>query len=592
MRKRVADYIADFLVNNGIDTIFTVVGGGAMHLNDAFGQKEGLNVYHNHHEQACAMAAEGYARQSGKIAAVCVTTGPGGTNAMTGVLGAYQDNVPMLIISGQVRYSVTVESTGLNLRQYGPQEYCIIDSVEPMTKYAYMIRRSDEIRYQLEKALYIAKTGNKGPVWLDVPLNIQGDVIETDGLAGYSVINKKINYVNICNNIIEKLRNAERPLILAGAGIRRLGVHEEFVELANKMSIPVLAPTCVSDVLPLTHKYYYQNFGAIGGRVGNFLVQNADVIFIVGTNLNLNDTSFNYESFSPKSYKIMVAAECDELRKPNVVVDYPIWADVGDIIKTLNSMECNIEEKNNWIRYANALKERFDLFDDVVERNNVNPYIFAKILMNQLPDDSTVVTGNSAGACMALHYGVPKEKQRLYSNIGCGSMGWDLPASLGAAIADKEKNVICLTGDGSIQMNLQELQTMVRYKIPLKIIIYSNGGYMGVVRTQKNFFNGRITGCTAESGLDFPKFERIAEAYGIPYRRIEKNSEIESKLKEFLDIDGYGICELIEDTEQGPAVKLTSRKLENGEIVSAPFDDLYPLLEKAEYEIYSNYNNF
>lgn len=593
MKKRVADFVADFLVEHGIDTMFTVVGGGSMHLNDAFGKKEGLNVYHNHHEQACAMAAEGYARQSGKPAAVCVTTGPGGTNAMTGVLGAYQDNVPMIVISGQVRYSTTVESTGLKLRQFGPQEYCIIDSVKSMTKYVAMIRDKHEIRFELEKAYNIALTGDKGPVWLDIPLNIQGDFVEIEELEGYTENIKYDNYENIAHTIMDKLKQAERPLILAGAGIRRANVHDEFVQLVDKMNIPIVAATCVADVLPLAHRNYYGNFGLVGGRSGNFLVQNADVILAIGTGLSFFDTSFNYESFSPSSYKIMISNDEDEMRKPNINIDYPVLADTKDIIlNLLHNVDNDLLVNESWLNYANLLRNRFNLFDSVSENEKVNPYSLIRDLMMLLPDYSTVVTGNSSGSAMALHYGIEKDNQRLFGNVSCGSMGWDLPAAIGTAIANKKNQVICLTGDGSIQMNLQELQTVVRYNIPLKIMIYSNGGYMGIVRTQNNFFNGRLTGCTPESGLDLPNFKLISEAYKIPYMKIEKNCDIKEKLAEFLSIEGYAICELIEDSEQGPALKLASRKLENGEMVSSPFDDLTPLLERDVYNRYKDYKNF
>lgn len=593
MKQRVADYIADFLVSKGINTVFTVVGGGAMHLNDAFGKHTGLNVIHNHHEQACAMAAEGYARECGKPAAVCVTTGPGGTNAMTGVLGAYQDNVPMIVISGQVRYAVTVESTGLNLRQFGPQEYCIVESVKPMTKYANMVRHSEEIRRELEKAYNIAMSGNKGPVWLDVPLNIQGDIVETDELIPYEVKNGHRDCKSIARELIRILQEAERPLILAGSGIRLANVHEEFTRLAAKLNIPVVAAACVADILPLTDRNYYGNFGVVGGRAGNFLVQNADVILSLGVGFSFLDTSFNCESFSPDSYKIMVSGDMDETKKPNVHIDYPVIADTNDLVQALLlEYDGDLQVNEGWLKYAESLKKEFSLFDNLIEKETVNPYFLIRRLMNILPDEATVVTGNSSGSAMALHYGISKAGQRLFGNVNCGSMGWDLPAAIGAAIASGDDPVVCLTGDGSIQMNLQELQTVVRYKIPLKILIYSNGGYMGIVRTQTAFFEGRLTGCTPESGLDFPDFQAIAQAYKIPYTKIARAKDLDAGLREFLGIKGYAICELVEDSSQGPALKIGSRKLDDGEMVSAAFDDLSPLLDRNIYEQYGRYENF
>lgn len=588
MKQRVADYIADFLVKNGIDTVFSVVGGGAMHLNDAFGKHDKLHVIHNHHEQASAMAAEGYTRVNGQLAAVCVTTGPGGTNAITGVLGAWQDNVPMLIISGQVRYSTTIEASGLHLRQMGEQEYNIVDSVSPMTKYAYMIKDVSEVAYTLEKALYMATHGRRGPVWVDVPLNIQGAEVDTAEFKHFVAPNEHIDNIDsIAETIIDKLQKAKSPLILAGASIRRAEAYNEFREIADKLRMPIVSPTCVADILPLSHRYYYQNFGIVGGRIGNFLVQNADVILSLGCRLSLNQIGFNYEAFAPQAYKIVVDIDSEELKKPTLHIDLPVHCDLKEL---LNAMRKKITEplleKKSWLEYADVLKEKFSLMKQVKPKEcGVNPYIMINKLMEALPADGVVAVGNSSGSAAALHHGVLKDGQRLFGNRNCGSMGWDLPAALGVAVA-KKSTAICLTGDGSIQLNIQELQTIVLNKLPVKIFIYNNNGYMGIVRTQKNYFNGRLTGCTAESGLNCPDWEKIAYAYGLPFMKIERNDELDTKIKEFLDIPGYGLCELIEDSEQGPAFKTTSKKLPNGEIVSAPLDELAPALSEEEFDKY------
>lgn len=584
---RVADYIADFLVSNGIDTVFSVVGGGAMHLNDAFGKHEKLKVIHNHHEQASAMAAEGYSRICGKIAAVCVTTGPGGTNALTGVLGAWLDNVPMIILSGQVRYSTTVEASHLNLRQMGEQEYCIVKSVAPMTKFAYMLKEASEIQYVLEKALYLATAGRRGPVWVDVPLNIQGADINISTLKHFVPSEQKCNLDAVVENIISKIRKAKAPLLLAGAAIRRAGAYDLFRSVVKKLSIPVVSPTCVADLLSCSESLYYQNFGVVGGRTGNFLVQNADVILSVGCRLSLNQIGFNYQAFAPQAYKIVIDVDAEELKKPTITIDMPVNCDIKDFFAAVNdTLKMPLPQKNSWLAYADSLKNRFPIMKQVrVSKSGVNPYIMINRLMNVLPDDGTVVVGNSSGSAMALHHGIVKDGQRLFGNRGCGSMGWDLPAALGAAVA-KQSVVICLTGDGSIQMNLQELQTVVLNKIPLKIFVYNNHGYMGIVRTQKNFFDGRLTGCTAESGLDCPEWEKIAYAYDIPFFRISSCEEIDIKLEKILHTPGYAICEIMEDSSQGPAFKITSKKLQNGEMVSAPLDEIAPPLSEEEFARY------
>ncbi len=590
MKQKISDYIADFLVKKGISVVFSVVGGGAMHLNDAFGKNENLKVIHNHHEQACSMAAEGYARIYEKPAAVCVTTGPGGTNAMTGVLCAWQDNVPMIIISGQVRYSTTVDYSELNLRQFGEQEYYIIRSVKSMTKYAYMVKDPYEIKYVLEKAYYLAMSGRRGPVWIDVPLNVQGAIIDTEKLIGFQDILDYEDYLPKAQMILQKLKLAKSPLILAGASIRRSEAYEDFRALVNKLHIPVVSPTCVADILPIDHPYYFQNFGVVGGRIGNFLVQNADVILSLGCRLSLNQIGFNYEEFAPQAYKIVVDIDENELRKKTLKIQMPIQADLKNLIKSMNNMvNDDFEVKDSWINYANTLKKKFFIMNEVKDSpNGINPYRLIERLMNVLNKDDVVVVGNSSGSAMALHYGVAKDGQRLFGNRNCGTMGYDLPAALGAAVAKKGR-VICLTGDGSIQMNLQEFQTIVLNKIPVKVMIYNNDGYMGIVRTQKNYFNGRLTGCTPESGLDCPNWEKIAYAYGIPYEKIANIKELNEKLERFLSMSGFGLCEMIEDSSQGPAFKTMSKKLDNGEMVSAPLDELSPKLSEEEFNMYRYY---
>lgn len=590
MKQRVADYIADFLVANGIDTLFTVVGGGAMHLNDAFGKHEKLCVIHNHHEQASAIAAEGYARIHERPAAVCVTTGPGGTNALTGVLCAWQDNVPMLVISGQVRYSTTIENSGLDLRQFGEQEYYIVRSVEPMTKYAYMVKDSSEIRYVMEKAFYLATHGRRGPVWIDVPLNVQGASIETENLQGYDAPTDYTDYTPVAKMILDKLSTAKAPLILAGASIRRSGAYDVFRELVDKLHIPVVAPTCVADIMPIGHPYYFYNFGVVGGRIGNFLVQNADVILSLGCRLSLNQIGFNYEAFAPQAYKMVVDTDVNELRKHTLKIELPVQADLKDLLTAMNERVASPwKGEKEWLSYANTLKAKFSLLNEIQEHSQgINPYRMIQRLMHALDENAIVVVGNSSGSAMALHYGVEKDGQRLFGNRNCGTMGYDLPAALGVSIAG-ERTVVCLTGDGSIQMNLQELQTMVLNKIPIKILIYNNNGYMGIVRTQTNYFEGRLTGCTPESGLDCPNWEKIAGAYGIPYTKLENKQDIDEKLEGFLSQPGYAICELMEDSYQGPAFKTTSMKLESGEMVSAPLDELAPKLSEEDFNKYRYY---
>lgn len=581
MQIRVADFVADFLVKNDITEMFSVVGGGAMYLNDAFGNAEGLHVTYNHHEQACAIAAESYARIKERAAAVCVTTGPGGTNALTGVLCAYQDSIPMIVISGQVRYNTTVESTGLNLRQFGEQEFSIVPAVSYMTKYAEMVRSAEDILYHLQRAIYIAHEGRRGPVWLDIPLDIQGAYVETDALREYEPEVSTEKDVDI-KQIMKLINEAHRPVIFAGEAIRSSGAYSVFRKLVSEYKIPVLATATTLDLMALNEDYYYGNVGSFGGRAGNFIIQNADLILALGCRMSFKQIGFNYELFSPDSKKIVVDIDSEELKKKTVKIDYPINMDVGQFMNLLIKEEY-IADIHVWIDYCNDMKERYPMYlDKFAESKLVNPYEFANKLNKRLPDDSVFILGNSVACVCVQQIGIGHANQRQYTNKNCGTMGYDIPAAIGASIA-KNGEVICITGDGSFQMNLQELQTIVHNRLPIKMIIFNNGGYQAIMQTQTNFF-GRLSGCNVECGLSMPDFERIAYAYDIPYVCIKRNSDIDAGLDKLFSQDGCAICELIQDLDQGIEPRSKSIQTESGKIISPPIDNLYPFLPEDEYE--------
>ena len=590
MEKRVCDIIADILVENDINDVFSVVGGGAMFLNDAFGFHDGLRVLYNQHEQACSMAAEGYVRASGKMAAVCVTTGPGGTNTLTGVLGAYQDNYPMIVISGQVRYETCVDSTGLDLRFMGEQEHRIVETVKPLTKYAVMVKNPEDIRYEVEKALFIANSGRKGPCWVDVPLNIQGTFIEKDTLRTFIPDEDKTEWDP--SIFIEELSKAQRPVILAGSALRSTGCVERFRLLTSKLKIPVLAATYNADLFPWDHRYYLGNFGVIGGRAGNFIVQNADLVIGFGCRMAFRQIGFNYTAFSPDSKKMIIDIDPDELKKPTLNIDIPINEDIVDVIETLEDFEfTGYEDKNGWLEFCDMLKDRFPIYlDKFGESECVNPYYFIRELKKVIEKDAMIVLGNSSIAGHVLQMGIDYPEQRIINNMNCGSMGYDLPAVIGAVKA-VDKEITLITGDGSIMMNLQELMTVVHNKLPLKIFICNNGGYRAIVRTQSNMFGGRFTGCSPQSGVGMPDFEKIAAAFGIPYQCIDKHENLKDELEKFYLTEGFAICEIIQDFDQIIEPRTMSRKLEDGTLVSPIIDDLYPLLQAEEYERYHNFKN-
>lgn len=589
MKKRVSDIIAEILIENNITEMFSVVGGGAMFLNDALGHNEKINVLFNHHEQACAIAAEGYVRASGNIAAVCVTTGPGGTNALTGVLGAFQDNYPMIVISGQVRYETTAESTGLPLRFMGEQEHNIVDTVRPMTKYAVMIKNPQDVRYELEKAIFIAQDGRKGPCWIDVPLNVQGAIVEENELRKYD--KKDFTYIWDKKLLLTEIRNAKRPVILTGSAIRSTNYVEKFRILTKKLGIPVLAATYNADLLPVDYPYYYGNFGVIGGRAGNFIVQNADLVIGLGCRMAFRQIGFNNEAFSPNSRRIVIDVDENELKKPTLRIDIPICADIKNVIDDLLDTDVEKKQCEEWIKYCDKLKGMYPIYlEKFNESSAVNPYYFTKELYAVLPDDSVIVLGNSSIAGHVLQMGILKEKQRVINNMNCGSMGYDLPAAIGAT-KGVNGEVTLITGDGSIMMNLQELMTVKHYNLPIKIFVCNNGGYRAIVRTQQNMFGGRFTGCTAETGVAMPNFEKVANAFELPYVRVSKHSELTKGLEKVYSTEGAVVCEVYQDCEQAIEPRVMNRKLEDGTIVSPVIDDLFPFLERDIYEKMS-FDNF
>ncbi|MGP0584732.1 thiamine pyrophosphate-binding protein [Paenibacillus timonensis] len=589
---RVADFIANLLVKHGITNVFSVTGGGAMHLNDAFGRHKDIQCVYNHHEQASAIAAEGYARIHNRLAVTCVTTGPGGTNAITGVLGSWLDSIPMLVISGQTRYATTVGSTGLKLRQFGEQEYNIVESVKPMTKYAVMVKDAREIRYHLEKAIYEATTGRKGPCWIDIPLDIQGALIEDSELTGFHPLEEPPVSEDVCHLILNKIKQAKAPVIILGSAVRQSSCLPQVYELVSKLNIPVLCPTSIADIYENSHSLYFGNFGVFGGRPGNFIIQNADVIFSLGARMSFKQTGFNFSAFAPNAEKIVVEIDSEELKKDTIKIDMPIHADLTDVVLTLNALlKEDLPVKEEWLSYCNSLKNRFsNLPEKAHESDSVNPYYFADKLLSKLPNDSITVVGNSCASVSVLQMGIAHKGQRLFGNVNCGSMGYDIPAALGAAVASG-KPVYCATGDGSFQMNIQELQTIVHNNLPVKFIIFNNFGYQAIVQTQTNFFGGHLSGCTKDSGISFPDFDKISYAYGFPYKKITCHKEIDAGLDWLLNLESYGLIEVIQDTTQPIEPKVMSKKLPDGSLISPPIDDLSPFLTQEEYEKYAQFQN-
>ncbi len=587
---KLSDYVANFLVNNGITTVFSVVGGGAMHLNDSFAHQDGLRVIYNHHEQASTMAAESYARLNNQIAVTCVTTGPGGTNTITGVVCAWQDNIPLLIISGQVRTDTTVESTGLNLRQFGEQEHYIVKTVKDITKFSVTVKNKNNIRYYLEKALFEATHGRKGPCWIDIPLDIQGSQIEPNELRGYIPKKTKIN-TSIFVKVGNEISKAKRPLILAGTGVRTSEAYKEFRKFVEKLNIPTVVATAVADFFPTNDRNYYGNFGIIGGRCGNFLVQNADLLIVLGCRMAFKHVGFNYQSFSPNSKKIVVDVDENELKKSLIKIDFPVNMDLYDFFLYFNDKTIKTNLDPLWRKYCDELKDKFPIYlpsFDISE--SVNPYYFAKKLLDYSDENMLTVVGNSCACDCLRQIGINKEGQRIWGNINCGTMGYDLPGAIGACVS-KKGPVNCVTGDGSIMMNIQELQTIVYNELPIKIFIHSNHGYYAIVQTHTHFFH-RLSGCNEDTGISMPDFSKIADAFGFPYYKCKNHKELDEILPKIIANDSYCICEIVSDATQPIIPKCKSKSLPDGKMVSPPLDDLFPFLDKEAYDKYSNFDNF
>lgn len=596
MKIRVADYIAELLADKGIDTLFTVVGGGAMHLNDGFGHNPKIKCIHNHHEQACSIAAEGYYRMSNKLPAVCVTTGPGGTNAITGVLGAYLDSIPMLIISGQVKYEMTVASTGLDLRQLGDQEWDIVSTVKSMTKYAEMVVDANKIKYCIEKAIYLAMDGRPGPCWVDIPLDVQGAIIDTDDLIEFDPKELEANSVqevteDILDKVIEKIKTAKRPVIYAGSAIRTNDAYDSFLNVINKLQIPVVNAWNATDSIEYDNPLCVGCGGSFGDRPANFAVQNSDLILSLGCRLSTRQVSFAYDSWAREAYKIMVEIDPAEINKPTLNIDLPIQSDIKDFLEKFNAyLEKEYSDYNfkneDWIKQCNIWKEKYPVCDKskYEQKDKINVYAFLDTLSDCMKENDKIVVANGA-ACACIHGYKLKKGQRLVVNSGVASMGYDLPAAIGACFGINQNDIICVCGDGSIQMNLQELQTIIHHKLPIKLFLINNDGYQSIRITQRSFFEQPFIGIGSDSGdISFPNMEKIAYAYGFKYNQCSDINKLKDTINNTLNTSEPIICEVFVDTAQSFEPKSASKKLPNGKMVSAPLEDMKPFLDRKELE--------
>ena len=609
-RVRLADYVATRLVQHGIGHVFMLTGGGAMHLNDALGRADGLTYVCCHHEQALAMAAESYTRLSGRLAAVNVTTGPGGINALNGVHGAYTDSIAMIVLSGQVKRETLRQNAPVRLRQLGDQEADIVAMVTPITKFAALVTNPQDIRYLLEKALWLAESGRPGPVWLDIPIDVQSALIDPEALHGFDprsegygrdfALPSEYGWITgeplreAARQAIGLLREAKRPVLMPGTGVRIAKAHDLFLRVADKLGIAIAPAWNAQDVVDDDHPLYVGRPGTVGDRSGNFAVQKSDLLLVLGCRLNIRQISYNFAAFAPEAKKIMVDIDAAELAKPTLTIDLPVHADVKDFLAAMLDELEDYQPQPDHARFVEWGQERRRRYPSVLPeywdtKGVVNPYCFVETLFDQLDANEVIVMADATAAVVTVQVAKLKAGQRLYSNSGAASMGYDLPATIGAwhAMTSNSgpahpRRIICLAGDGSIMQNLQELQTIVGQRIPAKIFLYNNSGYHSIRQSQQAYFDGFSVGCGPDSGISFPDFGRIAAAFGLAYTRVSDHDDMGRAIEETLAAPGAAICEIMVDKAQNFAPKVSSRRLEDGTMVTAPMEDLAPFLPRDE----------
>jgi acetolactate synthase-1/2/3 large subunit len=589
--EKLTDFVARRLQDLGIVHVFMVTGGGAMHLNDSLSHRSGLNVIYCHHEQACAIAAEGAYRATGRVACVNVTTGPGGLNTLTGVLGQWTDSIPAIYISGQVKFETTIGSCpALGLRQLGDQEVDIVSIVKPIVKYAVQVNDPSKIRYELEKAFAIAMSGRMGPVWLDIPMNVQGALVDETTLPGYIKASEAAIDVGspALPDVIDALASAKRPLVVLGHGIRLAGAIKEMEEFLSLIAAPVVTTFNGFDLVPERHSLFVGRIGTLGSRSGNFALQNADLVLELGSRNNIRQSSYDWANFAHRAKRIIVDIDEAELRKPTVSPTIPVHMDVRRFLTEANrAIRVRADARMDHSEWLSWCKERMAKYPVVLDSysddsSGINPYFFFKEITRTIGPEAISVAGNGTACVCLFQAGIVNPGTRFFWNSGCASMGYDLPAALGAAAASRH-SVFCFAGDGSLQMNIQELQTIVTNKLSVKILYLNNGGYISIKQTQDSFFHRRA-GCDANSGIEMPSMERLAGAYGIPYIPVRFCHECAEVSGHLLSFDGPGIAEVFLSKEYAFMPKTASERLPDGRMVSKPLEDLFPFLDRGEFE--------
>jgi len=579
--KRISEQIADWLIKNNVTQCFTVTGGGSMFLNVDIGSNEKINTVFMHHEQACAMAAEGYARITNKPAIVLTTTGPGAINALNGVYGAFTDSIPMLVISGQVKSDTCMDFVPnflLNLRQLGDQEGPTVALAKKLTKYSILIRKPTDLEIELPKALSMAISGRPGPVWLDIPIDIQNS---TEQLIFRSLdVNVPDNRLDEeLNLVIEKLQKANKPLILAGTGVRLSGATDSLRKLIEQYNIP-LATAWTHDIIESDHPLFVGRPGTIGTRAGNFCLQAADLVIVIGSRLNIRQTGYNFKDFAKNAYIIQVDIDISELIKKTTRIDSKVISDAKLFIDKLNLklQQTTLPRYEQWIKWCKDVNEKFNIVKEHTQQStkDLNPYVAVKTIFDYIKDDDVIVCGNASACILPFQIGKLKQQNRMFSNSGSASMGYDLPAALGAACATSSR-IICFAGDGSIMMNIQELQTLKTLQKNVIIFLINNNGYLSIKQTHENFF-GKIIGATPQTGVEFPDFKLLSESFGLKFFQIDINNL--QSIEDILNETGPILVNLIVDPAQGFAPRMKAKLDQNGKFLPLQLDDMFPYIDE------------
>jgi len=587
---KVSDYVTNFIAKLGIKHVFSVSGGGAMHLCDSVGKHEGLEYVATHHEQSAAMAAEAYSRING-IGCALVTTGPGGTNAITGVACAWVDSIPVLYLSGQVTRDTLL--TGLGLRQFGVQESDIVTMVKSITKYAVTVMNEKDIRYELEKAAHIARSGRQGPVWVDIPLDIQAKQINPLELDSYTDVpiktipHPKISNISLDENVqkcLMMLREAKRPALVIGNGVRLASAQNELRALCAHLDIPILSSWTGSDLL-INEQKHIGHFGIFGDRAGNFTVQNADLLIVVGCRLSVPQTGYNFSTFAREAKIVMVDVDEAEIVKPSLHVDLGIVCDAKQFINGLRkTIPFEINEPSKWLIQCLEWKQKYPVVlpEYAEQKEYVNSFYFIEKLSEKLYWDAVVVTDMGTAFTATFQTAKMKAYQRWITASGHAPMGYGLPGAIGACLASGRKKTVCIVGDGALQFNIQELQTIKHLNLPIIIFVLNNGGYLTIKHMQANHF-GRMVGSEESSGVSFPDTLKIAKAYDIPAVRIENHKQLLDELYGLKERYSPTIYEIMMAPDQPLIPRLSSLKRPDGSIVSKPLEDLFPFLPRDEF---------